>query len=85
MVEAVDHILTTRDDILRILQVKLTKAQKRMKPQANKHLADKAFEEGDWVYLKLQPYRELFVKETSHKKLSERYYGPFTNLKKINI
>lgn len=40
-------ILTMRDDILRILHVNLTKAQKMMKTQADRHRTDKTFEEGD--------------------------------------
>lgn len=34
----------------------LLRAQERMKRQADKHRSEKQFSEGDWVYLKLQPY-----------------------------
>lgn len=41
-----------------------------MKLQANKHSSDWAIEIGDWVYLKLQPYCQLLVKDSQNQKLS---------------
>lgn len=35
------------------------KAQKQMKMQADRQCTDKAFEEGDQLYPKLRPYRQL--------------------------
>lgn len=57
--EAVEDALLTRDTILQLLQENLIKAQKRMKKQADKSRTDKTFHEGYWVYIKLQPYRQL--------------------------
>lgn len=39
---------------------------------------------GDWVYFKLQPYRQISL-HSSHKirKLSPKFYGPFEVIKKI--
>lgn len=38
---------------------------------------DVSFEVGDWVFLKMRPYRQhTLFRRTSHK-LSTRYYGPF--------
>nr|GEV60360.1 retrovirus-related Pol polyprotein from transposon 297 family [Tanacetum cinerariifolium] len=45
--------------------------------------SDREFNEGDWVYLKLQPYRQVTVMQSVQHKLSAKYYGPFRVLKKI--
>lgn len=35
------------------------------------------FEVGDWVFLRLQPYRQTSLSKNHCHKLSPRYYGPF--------
>lgn len=72
-----------RDTILQLLQTNLTKAQKKMKQQAGQHRVDLSFNIGDWVYLKLRPYRQLSAKLIRTQKLSKRFYGPFQILDKI--
>ncbi|GJY41829.1 ty3-gypsy retrotransposon protein [Tanacetum coccineum] len=54
----VDRYLEERDCILKELKEHLLRAQERMKKQADKHRTDVEFEVGDWVYIKLQPYRQ---------------------------
>ncbi|XP_071917995.1 uncharacterized protein [Coffea arabica] len=41
------------------------------------------FEVGDWVYLRLQPYRQSSVAIRSNTKLSVKYYGPYMVEEKI--
>jgi len=48
-----------------------------MKTQADKHRTERVFEEGDWVYLRLQPYRHKSLALRWNLKLSPRFYGPF--------
>jgi hypothetical protein len=45
----------------------------------------RVFKEGDWVYLRLQPYRQMSVAWRRSLKLSSRFYGPFLILRKIGI
>nr|GEW99443.1 putative mitochondrial protein [Tanacetum cinerariifolium] len=59
VVEAVDKTLVAREQTLKLLHFNLKKAQDRMKSQADKGRSDMEFQVNDWVYLKLQPYRQL--------------------------
>ncbi|XP_027368238.1 uncharacterized protein K02A2.6-like [Abrus precatorius] len=43
------------------------------------------FEVGDWVYVKLYAYRQIFVAQRVNAKLSPKYYGPYTILDKIGL
>lgn len=58
-----DELLTQRTHILQLLKDNLTRAHNRMVQQANTKRTDKEFKEGDWVYLKLQSYRQLSLKD----------------------
>ncbi|GJS31026.1 hypothetical protein Tco_0491646 [Tanacetum coccineum] len=83
-VELVERTLTAREKAIDMLKFNLTKAQNRMKVQAYKHRSEREFSVGDWVYLKLQPYRQLTVRKGRQHKLSAKFYGPFLVLAKIS-
>ena len=63
--------------MLQLLKYHLQRAQARMKNQADKHKVDRRFEIGDWVYLKLQPYRQNTLVDRQFQKLVPRYFGPY--------
>jgi Chromo (CHRromatin Organisation MOdifier) domain len=76
-VEAVDSLLRTRHRQLTQLRANLTIAQDRMKKFVDTHRTERSFAIGDWVYIKLQPYRQLTVSKRHNHKLGPRYYGPY--------
>lgn len=82
-VEAVDSLLSSRQDIWVNLQIRLQKAQQAMKIQADRKCRDVSYSIGDWVYVKLQPYRHLSLTRTTFHKLSKHYYGPFRITKAV--
>ncbi|XP_073223489.1 uncharacterized protein [Cicer arietinum] len=54
-----------------------------MRVQANKHMRLVEFSEGDWVYLKLQPYKIKSLASRPYAKLAARFYGPYQVLSKV--
>lgn len=56
-VEAVDTILTDRQKMLKELQTNLQEAQARMKKYVDLKRRFHEFQVGQWVWLKLHPYR----------------------------
>ena len=82
-VAKVDAFLKIRDILNTELTFYLQRAQAKMKKQADSHRCDKEFSEGDWVLLKLQPYRQRTLAERSSQKLSKRFYRPFRIKKRV--
>jgi hypothetical protein len=69
--------------ITTLIQQHLTRAQSRMKQQADKSCSERQFAVGDWVYLKLQPYVQASLAPRSNQKLAFKFFGPFQVLDKI--
>lgn len=79
----VDRTLQKREEVITLLKYHLQRAQNRMTQLANRKRSDRILKCGDWVYLKLQPYRQHSLKNHSSQKLSPRYFGPYLVLEKI--
>ncbi|KAI4355569.1 hypothetical protein L6164_004329 [Bauhinia variegata] len=83
MLQAVETTMRTREQILALLKQNLMKAQERMKFMADKKRSEREFKVGDWVFLKLQPYRQSSINNRPFHKLSALYYGPYQVLERI--
>ena len=81
--QAVDNLLQNRDVILKTLKDNLVLAQNRMKQQVDQHCSERKFEEGDQVFLHLQPYKQTSLKDKGHQKISPKFYGPYQILQRI--
>lgn len=82
-IEVVESMLTDRDTIIQLLQTNLTKAQQKMKQQADKHHVEVSLDIGERASLKLRSYRRLSAKKICTQKLSKCYYGAFQILDKV--
>lgn len=75
--------LRERDLMLSRIQANLQRAQDIMKRNADKTRRDVVFAQGDWVYLKLQPYRQLSVVRRNCQKLAAKFFGPFHIVERV--
>ncbi|KAL4281717.1 hypothetical protein GQ457_03G008900 [Hibiscus cannabinus] len=78
-----DQDLKERDQLLRELKQNLSRAQNRMKMQVDKHRRELELKEGDWVFVRLQPYRQLSLRLRKQQKLSPRFFGPYRVLQRV--
>lgn len=74
-VAKVVELLTQRSALQQRLKANIERAQHRMKQKADKHRTEKMFDVGAWVFVKLQPYRQVTIRGRRSPKLSKRY-GP---------
>ncbi|GJT41734.1 retrotransposon-related protein [Tanacetum coccineum] len=82
-VESVDRSLQAREHTIQQLKFHLQRSQDRMRNLANKHKTDRQFEVRMWVYVKLQPHRQVTLRKSAYNKLSSKYYVPFQVVKKV--
>ena len=83
MIPAVSNMVQERIKISNCIKENLTKAQQRIKQYADHHRSEREFSVGDWVFLKLQPYRQQTVAIRKCLKLATKYYKPFPIEQKV--
>ena len=83
-VQAVEEHIEHQQQVLQLLKDNLTLAQNRMKQQVDQHRNERSFDVGDWVLLRLQPYKHMSLKKSKKdNKLSPKYYEHYKVLQKI--
>ncbi|KAH9735939.1 hypothetical protein KPL71_017914 [Citrus sinensis] len=83
IVASVDQALRDRDSMIRLLKENLHQAQSKMKKMADKHRTKREFEVDDWVYLRLQPFKQASLALRKNRKLAPKFYGPYKVLQRI--
>lgn len=81
--QVVGEYLRDRDTILRELRHNLSMTHLRMKCQVDKKRREVHFDVGDYVYLKLQPYRQTSVAFRVSMKLAPRFFGHYQIIEKV--
>ncbi|KAM7497180.1 hypothetical protein LguiA_021594 [Lonicera macranthoides] len=79
----VQQFLQERKTMMQCIRDRLQEAQHRMKQFADRHRSERTFVVGDWVFLRLQPYKQTSLSMRKDYKLAPRFYGPYKVLEKI--
>lgn len=85
VIPATQNLLPQRTHVLHTLKDNLVKPQQWMKYFADLNRTDRVLEVGDWVYLKLQPYKQQSIAIRTSFKLAAKFYGPFQLFQKVGI
>ena len=61
--QVVEDHLQHQQEVFQILKDNLVILKNKMKQQAYQHHSERSFEEGDWVFFRLQPYKQMSLKQ----------------------
>ena len=62
-VQVVEDHIEHQQQVLQLLKDNLNLAQNLMKQHADQHRSKRIFDVGDWVFLQLQPYKQMSLKQ----------------------
>ena len=80
---SVDELLNRREEIISRVKKNIRLAQHRMVQFANNNRSDRQFSIGDYVYLKLQHYKQHSVVRRTSQKLAAKFFGPYLVIARI--
>lgn len=76
-VKVVAKSLQECEYMILLLQFHLLRAQHRVRQNEDLHRTERSFEICDYVYVKLQPYRQQSAVVRSNNKLAPKFFGPY--------
>lgn len=82
-VDTVEDFQINREAMNHLLKEAISTAQGKYEYYANKKRTETSFKIGDWVFLKLQPYKQLSVAVRKHMKLAHKFFGLYQILEKV--
>ena len=79
----VEEMLQDRDAVLISLREHLRLAQEQMKVYADRKRRNVEFCVGDYVFLRIRPYRQVTVRSRRNEMLAPRFFGPYKIVEKV--
>lgn len=73
----VQKFIQDRRATLQLIRARLLEAHSIMKFFADKHRSEREFNPGDWVFLRLQPYRQTSLSMRRDFKPAPKFYKPY--------
>ena len=83
-VPEVKNQLEKSQKTIELLKDNLIMAQNSMRQQVDQCRTERESEVGDWVFVRLQPYKHVSLKSGGKHKLSPNFYGPYQIVQKIS-
>eukprot|EP00253_Pinus_taeda_P004302 PITA_04302 len=73
-VQAITNPLEDNQGIINLLKENISMACNRMKQQADQRPTEREFKEGDWVFVILQPYKQLSLKQQGNCRIHNTFH-----------
>lgn len=81
--DTLDQQLVEKDTMLQRMKDHLVNAQERMKKYADRKRREVSFAEGEWVFLKVRPYRQSSLALRRNEKLTPKYFGSYKIIARV--
>ena len=79
----VKDFIKERSDVLYVIKEHLSHAQSHMKFYTDMNRIEREFQERDYMYLRLQPFRQVTMALRRNLKLAPKFCGPYKVLKRV--